>query len=443
MAEFEELGRNRYELLKWIENQHLIKVLPEIEKKNIINVKKPKDNIYRKMQTLSLEHKKNDLMSHFILLFACSSNLNASKWFVQQETVLFEYRYNSCPSKKKKLDIEKELGIMDEMITKKRFLQEYSFLNGKFPLLNMSLHVENYREKQELPYHKVKFNEVCDLVSRRVIFLNDGFAFVPHNRFSNVLRIRFRTNLTKRCASLRRKLDNFTELKNNEYSSRVVPILQLIPKSLDQQHEEKKVNRENLTNESISRFKKYMPLCMQLIIDKDCLEKKYVRHWGILHLSLFLKSIGLPLVEAQKFWHKSLENSKKRREVSNNIKHMFGSSGSRKKYDPYSCHKMTQIIPDDSLREKECHFGCPFVYKTNREMIDILKNKKIYNDEIKEIVKNKKEKKYSIACKIYFGSLNKDVMSKRGLKLDDLKSKWDHPNTYFEKSYRLYNYLRV
>lgn len=73
LTEFEELGKSRYELLKWIENQHLINFSLGEEKSSILNINKSKENVLEKMKKLNLDTKRNDLISHFILLLACSS----------------------------------------------------------------------------------------------------------------------------------------------------------------------------------------------------------------------------------------------------------------------------------------------------------------------------------------------------------------------------------
>eukprot|EP00493_Phyllostaurus_siculus_P026513 UN26858 len=128
-----------------------------------------------------------------------------------------------------------------------------------------------------------------------------------------------------------------------------------------------------------------MPLCMSQIISEDCEKKKYARHWGILHLSLFLKGIGLPIMEAQKFWRASCKDEKKYKEVSGNLRHMFGLTGARRDYTPFGCFKLVSSVKD-SKPEKDCHYGCPFAFYSNARMVPLLRQRNVKQEDIEEVI---------------------------------------------------------
>jgi len=314
LEQFEHLGKKRFQLLKFIEKYRAEgKPLDEDDCKS----KAEKDNfdyqtgLAKKEEELDLADADNDKMSHFILRLACCGSDESSKWFVTHETILFERRYVRATGVNEhlKIPIHKKLKIKDDQVDKFRLLNQFSRVNGKtpIPLFHQDRFLGN--EDEILPFHRVLFSEVCDLVGRRGVFLLNGFAWVPHDKFHSYIRGRFRSCLNKAMALMKRA-HTIQRMRSDETASRLVPILESIPKLLDKSYTKSKLVQGNVTVASLGRLKKHMPLCMQLIIEEDCMKKRYVRHWGMLHLSLFLKGIGLPLVEATKFWRRSMKEEK-------------------------------------------------------------------------------------------------------------------------------------
>eukprot|EP00494_Astrolonche_serrata_P024645 UN24904 len=392
--------------------------------------------IVRKEKELGLTSVHTDLVSHFVLRLACCTSDDAAKWFVQHETILFEKRYKRAKEHIRS-PIHMLLNIKDDPVDKHRLLTQFPHINGVAPIQKFSNEFDREGEEEILPYHLVKFNEVCDLVSRRQVLLKAGLAWVPHSKFYSVVRGRFRGRLNKSMALLKRA-HTFNRMRADESASRLVPILECIPQALDKSYGKSQLVSGNITVQSMGRLKKHMPLCMQLIIEEDCMKKKYARHWGILHLGLFLKGVGLPLIEATKFWRRSLKDEKKFKEVQGTLKHMYGVSGSKKDYTPYGCYKLVDSVADKSP-EKNCHYGCPFQYYSDKKLKGVLRGKKIDDKDIDEILKLKKGKHFNIACKKVFQSTHGSVMAKQGLTIDDIENSWEHPNRYFDSSYHVFH----
>ena len=50
---------------------------------------------------------------------------------------------------------------------------------------------------QKMEYYKVPFMDVLPLVSRRSVYLENGFAYVPRNQLATLVQGAFRTKLSK------------------------------------------------------------------------------------------------------------------------------------------------------------------------------------------------------------------------------------------------------
>jgi len=440
LRDFEELGKKRFLLLKWIENQRLQKKPLDEDEARFLGVTVAEDKNFTSLQSkireLGLHRRDADEMSHHILRLACCSSEDTSKWMVAYETVLFERRYISALSQSRQT-IHHKLKIEDELIHKAQFINDplYKQINGKYPLINLKYEVEEQNEKVILPYHKVLFYEVCDLVSRRHVFMQRGYAFVPHERFYAVVKGRFRSCLNKSLATMR-KNHTLNRMRGDEMASRLVPILESIPAAIDVGYKNTNLTG-GIMHTDVLKLKKHMPLCMQLIIDEDCMKKKYLRHWGILHLGLFLKGIGLPLQEANRFWQKCLKDEKKIKEVCGNSRHMYGASGAKKDYTPFGCYKLAESVRDKKP-EKNCHYGCPYAYYSESKLTAYLQRSKMPNEDIKEVLNLKKGKHYGLACKKVFESRHRPLLEKNRMSIDDIENQWDHPNRYFDSSYHLH-----
>jgi len=441
LNDFEDLGKNRFLLLKWIENRRLQnKPLDEMEARFLGDVELEKPDLFDKIRELELHYSKNDNISHFVLRIACSSTEERAKWFVQYETILFERRYIFSRDNTKKT-IHTQLKISSDELTKVDFLTRYNHLNGKFPLNYYTPDSTARFESDTLPLHRVPFHEVCELVARRGVVIHRGYAFVPHGKFHTVVRGRFRTRLNKSLAIMRRE-NTINRMREDESASRLVPLVENILKGLENSYRKSKLVNGEIRAQDLRKLKKHMPLCMSQIITEDCEKKKYARHWGILHLSLFLKGIGLPIMEAQRFWRASCKEERKYKEVSGSLRHMYGLTGARRDYTPFGCYKLVESVKD-SKPEKDCHYGCPFAFYTPQKMVPLLRGRGLDMDQVKTVLELKQEKHYSMACRKVFESTHTDILMKSGLTIDDINSSWDHPNRYFDNSYHLHNPQKI
>jgi len=440
LNEFEQLGKKRFRLLKWIESQKAQNKPIDVFEAKFLESPPPKPDILAKMGEFGLYDSKvdarADAIGHFVLRLACCTTEERAKWFVNFETILFDKRYVLNSETQQAIALS-SLNISSEILTKQAFLTKYPMLNGLSPLPRFSMDSTAPYENAILPLHRVPFHEVSELVGQRKVLIHKGYAFVPNEKFHNVVRGRFRARLNRSLAMMRRE-HTINRMKEDESASRMVPILENILKGMDNTYKSTKLAGNAIRASQIKKLKANMPLCMRQIITEDCEKKGYARHWGILHLSLFLKGIGMPLDQAAKFWTKSMKDGKKGKEVVGNLNHMYGKTGARRDYSPFGCQKLFESVKD-TKPEKGCHYGCPFVYYSATQLVTTLRNMNLNDNDCTEVVKYKSERQYTLACRKVFEATHRDLLAKEAITIEDVACTWDHPNRYFDTSYHMHN----
>ena len=165
------------------------------------------------------------------------------------------------------------------------------------------------------------------------------------------------------------------------------------------------------------------PLCMNNI------ERHVNRYSHLMHqVTLFLKSSGLQVEEALKFFQKRYEKrtpiDKFEKEYAYNIRHSYGLEGKRQSYAPYNCEKIINLpVPMGN----ECH-GCPFKNYSEENLRKILNDCNLKDADIEDILSKKKNKEYQVACVKYFEA-------KFPGKLAD--GAGIHPNKYFNSAMKI------
>merc|ERR1711976_296410 len=113
--------------------------------------------------------------------------------------------------------------------------------------------------------------------------------------------------------------------------------------------------------------------------------ERHLKYKGRLQLSLFLKSIGLPLQEALYFWKSMLLsmtlNDKFDKEYTYNLRHIYGREGSKKSYFSHDCIKVIMQLPGPL---ETC--GCPFRFADKQKLITKLKTLNIMDSAAAKII---------------------------------------------------------
>ena len=256
-------------------------------------------------------------------------------------------------------------------------------------------------------FYKVPFENVCDLVMRRVVYLKQGWAYVPRSESLSILLTLFKQRLEKDLEETARALPRLNE------EERLLPILLNLCKASEDLNDTKAImgvtpNAGKVSAAQVDAVSVHFPPCMQHL-HQQLKSDAHLKHGGRMQYGLFLKSIGLSLDEAVIFWKKAFAKKATEDQFQKNylynIRHNYGQEGKRANYAPYSCHK---IITTNAPYSGD-HHGCPFKHFGPENLTQYLallrppgaKNfgeKALTPAGVREIVDLAAQHHYQIAC---------------------------------------------
>ncbi|CAG9784594.1 unnamed protein product [Diatraea saccharalis] len=354
-----------------------------------------------------LHARRKDHIAHFILRLAYCRNEELRRWFVARELELFKMRFMTMNSEA--VDTFFRLNNLSYTnISEEEKLEIISCLRESTP----------YQNIDNMKFYKVKFYEVLDLVRSRKVFLNGGYAFIPHRDFVSVLSAQFRTHLRQ---SLAVACHHLGEIEQDE---RLVCLLKGLHQSYtgaDYADTKAVVPIESLDSLSAKSY----PLCMRQLHEQLRLSH-HLRHGGRLQYGLFLKGIGVTLEDSLRFWReeftKIMDLDKFEKQYSYNVRYNYGKEGSKRNYSPFSCLR----IINETVGPGDCH-GCPYRHCDVSNLKNKLQGYGVDPQAISEIVDTSKKGHFQVACSKYFDTIHNV----------DLGLGINHPNQFFEESQKL------
>ncbi|KAI8620794.1 DNA primase large subunit Spp2 [Chytriomyces sp. MP71] len=353
------------------------------------------------------EQRRKDHLSHFILKLAFCRTEDNRAWFVNHETLLFKYRFESEYSMDRE-DFLRNQQLNFVPITR----AEFSAFERDF----RSLYVNNYDQK----YFKVPFENVLQLVARRAVIIKAGFAFVPEIEQATLVTNAFKKQLSASLESFARSLPRMDE------DDRLIPVLNSIARqcaSRDYSLNPSDANSTAIQAGEVDALASqgHFPLCMtnlHMHLKADA----HLKHSGRLQFGLFLKGIGVPLEEALIYWRKAfnkLTDDKFNKEYAYNVRFNYGQEGSRKDYAPYSCSKIIMSNPPAAGD----HHGCPFRHVPPDALRAMVVKSGASEGVAVDVMRLAKDGHYQIACTRLFEA-------------EGIVDVIEHPNQWFDLSYR-------
>lgn len=192
---------------------------------------------------------------------------------------------------------------------------------------------------QSTEIYRVPFLQALNLVSKREVYMEGGYAFIPVMKLVATVVTRFRMQLSR---SLMEAAQLFDHVSGD---TRIGPLL----KNMNKQYIGKDFNKssggvDKLTPELIDdAAENHMPLCMKHL-HQNLKKDHKLKHWGRLQYGLFLKGAGLEMEDAMVFWEshftRLLSHENFQKQYAYSFRHMYGKEGARKNYTPYSCMKI-------------------------------------------------------------------------------------------------------
>ena len=192
---------------------------------------------------------RKDSVSHFILRLAYSRSEELRRWFLTQECALFRHRLSRLRGD----------GFA-------RFLREHGLKFEEVPdserdaRVSSLARIKNYENvpAQTATYYRVPFLEAIDLIGRREVYLERGYAYVPQAKLHSIVVSRFRASLSRSLAKASGSLAAAAA------DPRLGPLLTNVEKHDLERQDVDDDDIEGITPEQIDALAdQSMPLCMQ------------------------------------------------------------------------------------------------------------------------------------------------------------------------------------
>jgi DNA primase large subunit len=423
--EFETFARNRANLLHKIENWRAIGIMGD---DLFMKINEEDRKEYGGVDALATSRK--DWIAHNVLRLAYSRSEDLRRFFVAQESVLFENRLRSSLTelseilKLNNLDV-KEVSSSD----RQQYQDELKLMLNQVQIYNSELRGQ---QVENAAIWKTHFTNALNLVGKRRTFIADGYAYLFKPQLLNVLSQHFRLTLAEKINGIHRHWPYLKEVE----SERIVPFLSVVT-HYDPQYKDIEVKGGQVVPEQIDTLaQQSFPLCMK-VLHRELRSKHHLRHQGRQQFGLFLKGIGLSLDDALRFWReeftRNMTTDQFEKNYSYNIRHNYGKEGKRTNYTPYGCMKIiTGLAPPTS----EDHHGCPFKNFTPNNLR--MEMKAFKREQVEEIIQLVEGKHYQVACRKYFEATHPPIKETNPeLAKEDDGTAFNHPNSYYQKSRQL------
>lgn len=360
-----------------------------------------------------------DTASHFILRLSYCQNEELRRWFLQQESALFQMRLERLSTQKLAQSVVSyaQLAPIDD--DEKRSIQD------KLQMMDMS-GVEVAREV----FYKVPFTQALDLVATRQVYVHQGYAYVAQSKVVTILTAKFRTELSRKLV-LMASGGSFLSSKDPE-ASRIYPLLHNLHSCLVSSEPTPELAgglSSAITAATVPQLAPNMPLCMRQLqsgLERD----KKLKHGGRMQYGLFLKGAGLSLDEALTFFQRhftAVTGEQFQKQYSYNIRHNYGKEGKRTNYTPYSC---TRIILGTAPSAGD-HHGCPYKHYDADHLSQLLQKLHVGTSQDRAaIVSLKKSNQFQLACQKHFEVMHPNIID-TNIPLDNVGN---HPNAWFRAS---------
>ena len=366
---------------------------------------------------------RKDSASHFILRLAYSRSEELRRWFLTQECALFRHRLSRLRG--------------DSFA---RFLREHGLKFEEVPDADRDARIASLnriKNYENIPaatatYYRVPFLEALDLIGRREVYLEKGYAYVPQAKLHSIVVSRFRASLSR---SLARASGSLAAAAADP---RLGPLLTNVEKHDLERQDVDDTDVEGITSEQIDALAdQSMPLCMQQL--HYALKRDHkLKHWGRQQYGLFLKAAGLTMEDQLRFFQaeftKIMTHDQFSKEYAYNIRHRYGKEGKRTEYSPYGCYK---LVMDMAPGPGEYH-GCPYRHFDPDHLAAVLSKTTLDSSEQQLVLGKAKERNYQIACQRHFEFAHKKKTANGTKVVANLDGVGNHPNAFFKAS-RLYH----
>ncbi|XP_076622542.1 DNA primase large subunit isoform X2 [Colletes latitarsis] len=365
---------------------------------------------YKSQNETEQRLRRNDCISHLILMSIFCFKYKEKKWFFKQEVKLFRWRL-SLLNKDGIKAFNSANGLQYSTISEEEKQKIIEDVKRTYWYIK---NIDNMK------VYTVHFTSVINEVMKRQIFLRDGIAYVPETKMSWLILSEFKKQLNEGFTYSRQTASN---IYNDGRLTKLVSILSTCNKtSYFKYNRRRRVSIKELDKLSKTSY----PLCMR-VLHEALKAKHHLTNGGRVQYCLFLKGIGLRLKNALRFWEneftKKITKNTFQRKYRYTIRHLYGQEGKRAKYEPFHCIK----ILNSTVGLRDNH-GCPFKCMTLDELKDTLIKCGLVRSDVESVMQLSKNGFYLEACKEYYEITHNCIT----------RNTFDHPNVYFNYSCKMF-----
>ena len=241
-----------------------------------------KANTYNLNAEKLIAQRQKDHLSHFVLRLAYCKTISLQNWFLKLESYLFKMRYLSASQEEKSIFMEeaKEFAGLDyTSVTIEEMKKEI----GQGDLSIITQQIKALYEDTTV-FYKTKWYNVCDLVSKRMVMVHKGYAYVPSSQHVLLIVKAFQDHLAKALKETARGLPRLDE------SDRILPILHSMAKQSLSKDYDMSRNSDAITAGDISKLVQHFPPCMSQL-QSTLATQHHLKHTARLQYGLFLKGL--------------------------------------------------------------------------------------------------------------------------------------------------------
>ncbi|KAK1121275.1 hypothetical protein K0M31_010582 [Melipona bicolor] len=357
-----------------------------------------------------LENSVYDKIGHFILRLLASISQELFNYWIVRETLLFQTRLNYILPRQLYRLFKSILHQSEEFKDKKGLINKTlidicSFFSK--PLVFKHIVSKNHTKNCNFLRTKVRYEIVPDLIKKRKLDLNAGYAIVYCSKLKEVLKSLFYTHISKEVICMK----SIAQHTLNQ-DIRLDYLYYKIHSKVFQENQTF-IKQGCITKENIDIEVKNFPLCMQHLHIR--LRRVHrLSHYARFYYSLFLKDGGMQLEDAINYWKEEyskphscssncLHNWKSNeRKFMYSIRHFYGLEGSRKNYKSPTCELMC-TSSSSTMYEGGCPFKS-FDVNTLKHLLSL----SLANDHVTNLLKSLSPETPQTSCAKFFKILNQN-----------------------------------
>ena len=142
-----------------------------------------------------------DHISHYVLRLAYCRTEDLRRWFLAQECALFSLRFaNAGPTEVDAFMERAGLRYVPISADEKERISDGLLAVYRGSIYGVASVVQAQKVFAKQDFYKVPFTDVLPLVSKRAIYLEAGYAYVPRSQLATIVQGAFRAHLSRELA---------------------------------------------------------------------------------------------------------------------------------------------------------------------------------------------------------------------------------------------------